>query len=253
MTEISSQNRQRNISCVVEYDGSNYHGWQCQPNDTTVQETLMRGVEKILDHSVTIYAAGRTDAGVHAMGQVINFHTEKTIDLKSLAKGINSVLPADIRIKSIREVEPSFHARYSAKSKAYVYCILNAPLSSPFNYRYVWHYPYFLDAAAMNRAVKMVVGPNDFTSFTKKNEPYKSREREILRAGVTRRGGYVYVFLEATGFLRYMVRNIVGTLVLVGSGKITVEEFLGVLQSRDRVNAGPTAPPQGLFLRRIRY
>jgi len=246
-------NGQRNISLVLEYDGTHYHGWQCQPNAITLQEVFQRSVEKILDHPVKIYAAGRTDTGVHAFGQVINFRTEKAIDLSSIVKGLNSLLPEDIRIKNAREVDDSFHARYSAKSKSYIYCIATSRYHSPFHVRYSWHIPYVVNVSLMNESIKEIIGAHDFSSFKKKNEMYKKHERQVLRAGVRRRGDFIYIFIEATGFLRYMVRNIVGTLVLVGEGKITKEDFIAILQSRDRVNAGPTAPPQGLFLRRIKY
>ena len=246
-------NGQRNISLVLEYDGTNYHGWQCQPSAITLQEVVQRSVERILDHPVKIYAAGRTDAGVHAFGQVINFFTEKSIDIRSIAKGVNSLLPGDVRVKDAGEVDESFHARYSAKSKSYIYCIVNARHHSPFHVRYSWHIPYTLNARLMNESIKEIVGVHDFSSFKKKNEMYKRHEREVLRAGVRRRGRFIYIFIEATGFLRYMVRNIVGTLVLVGEGRNSKEDFIAVLQSKDRINAGPTAPPQGLFLRKIRY
>jgi len=246
-------NRQRNISLVLEYEGTNYHGWQCQPNVITIQETVQRSIERILDHPVKIYAGGRTDTGVHAFGQVINFFTEKMIDIRSIAKGVNSLLPGDIRVKDAGEVDETFHARYSAKSKSYIYCIVNDRYHSPFQVRYSWHIPYTLNALVMNESIKEIIGVHDFSSFKKKNEMYKKHEREVLRAGVKRRGGFVYIFIEATGFLRYMVRNIVGTLALVGEGKISKDDFIAILQSKDRINAGPTAPPQGLFLRKIRY
>jgi tRNA pseudouridine38-40 synthase len=245
--------RQRNISLVVEYDGTNYHGWQCQPNGVTVEETLRRAVERILDHPVKMYSAGRTDAGVHAFGQVVNFVTGKGIDLTGLTRGLNSLLPPDVRVRSAVERDPSFHARYSAKSKTYVYTIYNAPRHSPFFVRYSWHVPYHLDSALMNKGVRSLVGRRDFASFKKKSEPYRSSEREILRAGVRRKGSFIHIVIEATGFLRYMVRNMVGTLVLLGEGRITLDDLIGIAEAKDRDLAGPTAPPQGLFLRRIRY
>jgi len=246
-------NEKRNISLVLEYDGTNYHGWQCQPDIITLQGVVQKSIEKILDHPVKIYAAGRTDTGVHAFGQVINFYTEKVINTASIMKGLNSILPGDIRVSKAREVDESFHARYSAKSKSYIYCIVTARYQSPFSVRYAWHIPYTVDARLMNESIKEIIGVHDFSSFKKKNEMYKRHEREVLRAGVKRRGEFIYIFIEATGFLRYMVRNIVGTLVLIGEGKISKEDFITILQSRDRINAGPTAPPQGLFLRKIRY
>ncbi|HBL22676.1 MAG TPA: tRNA pseudouridine(38-40) synthase TruA [Deltaproteobacteria bacterium] len=245
--------RMRNISLVVEYEGTNYHGWQCQPNGITVEETLRAALEKILDHPVKMYSAGRTDAGVHAFGQVVNFYTEKGIDLTGIERGLNSMLPYDIRVRSAMERESSFHARYSARSKTYIYTIHNAPRHSPFSVRYSWHVPCVLDSSLMNGGIRMIVGRHDFASFKKKNEPYRSCEREVLKARVIRRGAYIYVVIEATGFLRYMVRNIVGTLVLLGRGKLTSDDFERILNARDRDEAGPTAPPQGLFLRRIKY
>jgi len=243
----------RNIVLTIAYDGTQYHGWQCQPNALTVQEVFSKTVEKILDHPVKIYAGGRTDTGVHAMGQVINFYTEKQIELASLAKGLNSLLPRDIRVKDTREEGSSFHARYSAKAKTYVYCILNAQYNSPFLERYSWHISYALDISAMDYAARILLGKHDFSAFKKKDEMYKSSVREIVRAGVKRKGDIIYFIIEAEGFLRYMVRNILGTLVLAGAGKITIEEFTAILESKEREKAGPTAPSRGLFLRKIKY
>ncbi|MHB8110316.1 MAG: tRNA pseudouridine(38-40) synthase TruA [Syntrophorhabdaceae bacterium] len=243
----------RNISLVLEYEGTNYHGWQCQRNGITVEEIVRSAIEKMFKHPAKIYSAGRTDAGVHAMGQVINFVTERSIPLTGIERGLNSMLPQDIRVRSANERDLSFHARYSAKSKTYIYSIHNATRHSPFSVRYSWNIPFSLEAAAMNNAVRLVVGRHDFSSFKKKNEPYRNCEREVLHARVQRRGPYIYVVIEATGFLRYMVRNIVGTLSLVGMGKISLDDFRGIIDAKDRDYAGPTAPPQGLFLRRVRY
>ena len=167
----------RNIVITIAYDGTNYHGWQCQPNAVTVQEVLHKAVEKILDHPVKIYAGGRTDAGVHAMGQVANFFTEKKIELSNLTKGLNSILPRDIRVRDTHEGDQSFHARYSAKAKTYVYCILNAQYNSPFLDRYAWHIHYSLNAHAMDKAARLILGEHDFSSFKKKDEVYKSAVR----------------------------------------------------------------------------
>ncbi len=243
----------RNIALVMEYDGTNYHGWQCQPKGITLEEVTRGAVARILDHDVRIYAGGRTDAGVHASGQVVNFHTGKGIPLVNLKKGLNSMLPDDIKVKGVLEVDQSFHARYSARSKVYSYAIANTPYHSPFHFHYSWHIPYKIDSVAMDEAIGNIKGEHDFAAFKKKNEIYKSTVRNVLLAGVKRRGEFVYVVIEATGFLRYMVRNIVGTLLLVGTGKLKKEDFITILASKDRVNAGPTAPAKGLFLRRIRY
>jgi tRNA pseudouridine38-40 synthase len=168
-------------------------------------------------------------------------------------RGLNSMLPRDVRVRESRDVEPAFHSRYSAKGKAYVYCILNRSCNSPFLARYTLHMPYFLDVAAMGRAVKIIVGEHDFSSFKKKDEIYRNPVREIKRAGVATRGGTIYIVIEGTGFLRYMVRNIVGTLLIVGRGKMGKEDFQMILEAKEREKAGPTAPPHGLFLREIKY
>ena len=243
----------RNIVLSLAYDGTNYHGWQCQPNALTVQEVFNNALGRILNHPVTIYAGGRTDTGVHAMGQVINFHTDKMIALRNLAKGLNSILPRDIRVNNAREEEMSFHARYSAKSKTYVYCILNTLFNSPFLERYAWHIDYTLNISAMDDAAKVIIGEHDFSAFKKKNEVYKSTIREVFRARIKSKGNLIYFIIEARGFLRYMVRNIMGSIVLVGSRKITVEEFIKIFESKNREKAGPTAPARGLFLRKIKY
>ena len=243
----------RNLCLLVAYDGTAYHGWQCQPNAVTVQETVWKAIEKVTDQPVKLYGAARTDSGVHAMGQVVNFHTDSSIELTGLIKGINSLMPLDIRVRGAHEVPEDFHSRYSARSKTYVYCIFNSPYNSPFYGRYAWHIPYVIDTGAMHDAAQILKGTHDFASFKKKDETYRTTVREILRSGVRRRKEAIYVVLQATGFLRYMVRNIVGTLVQIGSGRVSEEEFRGIMESRDRQKAGPTAPPQGLFLRRIEY
>ncbi len=243
----------RNVRLTVSYDGTGYHGWQRQPNAPTVEEAFRAAVERILDHEVKLRAGARTDAGVHAMGQVVSLRTEKTIDCTALRRGLNSLLPRDIRALDASDADDAFHARYSAKSKTYVYCILNRPCNSPFLSRYVLHFPHALDVAPMKAAIKAVIGEHDFSAFKKKDELYKSTVREVKRAGIASKGDMVYVVVEATGFLRYMVRNIVGTLLEVGRGRMDAEGFKAVLESGMREAAGPTAPPQGLFLRAIRY
>lgn len=243
----------RNIALVIAYDGTGYHGWQCQPNAVTVEETLRERAAKILNHPVKLRAAARTDSGVHAFGQVVNIRTGSGIELNGLMRGLNSLLPPDIRVMSGMEVPEDFDARYSARSKTYIYCILNQRFNSPFLTRYALHLPYDLDTELMRRALMHVRGEHDFSAFKKKGETYKSTVRRVTRTGVMRKGEMIYVVLEATGFLRYMVRNIVGTLILVGQGKMGGEDFLSVLESGQRETAGPTAPAHGLFLRRVRY
>jgi tRNA pseudouridine38-40 synthase len=248
-----SSDSSRNIRLTVSYDGTNYHGFQSQPHDATIQDALKEAVEHILDHEVKIIGGARTDAGVHAMGQVVNFVTWKQIGTDNLRRGLNSVLPQDIRITEAREAAEAFHARYSAKSKVYVYCILNRPCNSPFLARYTTHVPYPLDTSRMREAIKIIVGEHDFSAFKKKDEFYRNPVREVARARVAAKGDMIYVIMEATGFLRYMVRNITGTLLLVGRGKTSADDFAAILKSREREKAGPTAPPHGLFLREIKY
>ena len=243
----------RNISLRVSYDGTAYHGWQCQPGLSTIQETLHKTIERITNQPAKLVAGARTDAGVHAEGQVVNFLSESGIELMGLTRGINSLLPPDIRVVGARVVPEEFHSRFSAKSKTYAYRILNAAHDSPFYGRYAWHISRGLDVRSMDDAIQSVKGTHDFASFKKKNEPYRSTVREVLRAGVKRRGEFIYVVLEGTGFLRYMVRNIVGTLVLAASGRLSKEGFREIIDARDRVAAGPTAPARGLVLREILY
>lgn len=243
----------RNIALVIAYDGTNYHGWQRQPNAVTVEEIFRERATKILNHPVSLRAAARTDSGVHAMGQVVNIRTDSEIELNGLMRGLNSLLPQDIRVVDGREVAEDFDARYSTRSKVYIYCILNQRFNSPFLTRYALHVPYELDSGQMREALKRIRGEHDFSAFKKKEEVYKSTVRHVLGTTVIRKGRVIYVVLEATGFLRYMVRNIVGTLMLVGQGKIDQTTFLDILESGQRENAGPTAPPHGLFLRRVKY
>jgi tRNA pseudouridine38-40 synthase len=243
----------RNISLIVSYDGTDYHGWQCQPDLITVQQALQERIEKIVNHRIKLFAGARTDSGVHAYGQTVNYFTDSTIELKALVRGLNSLLPLDIRVKDARVAGDDFHSRYSAKSKIYMYSILNSSLNSPFYNRYMWHIPYSLNVPLMHRTIKRITGSHDFSAFKKKDTLYRSPVREVLHAGVKKRGEVVYIVIEGTGFLRYMVRNIVGTLVLVGSGKITENDFKAIFESNDRDNAGPTAPAKGLFLRKIKY
>jgi len=238
---------------LVSYDGTDYHGWQTQPGLKTVESVLKEAIEKVLNHRVTLVAAARTDAGVHAMGQVVNFRTESPILPENILRGVNTYLPYDIRVNCCAEVDFSFNARKNAKSKTYVYIIHNSPVISPFFFRYTWHVPYRLDVDFMKRLTTYLVGEKDFSSFKKKGEVYKRTERKIIKAEVKRRRNLICFFFEGEGFMRYMVRNMVGTLVLGGRGKITEDDFLRILESKDRDMAGPTAPARGLFLRRIKY
>lgn len=243
----------RNLKIILAYDGADFHGWQIQPGLRTVQETVENTLEKILGHAVRVTAAGRTDAGVHAMGQVVNFITSSAIPEKGLLSAMNSVLPSDIKAVGVKEVDPAFHSRYMARSKSYAYVIETAEIFSPFLSRYALHLPGRLDIEAMNLSAKKIEGDHDFSSFMAAGSTVKTTRRRILKAEVFPRSSHVYFFIQGSGFLRHMVRNIVGTLILVGQGKMGPDEFAQVIACRDRALAGPTAPPQGLYLVGVEY
>jgi len=243
----------KNLKITLAYDGSGFHGWQFQPGKRTVQETVEAALESILQHGIRVAASGRTDAGVHALGQVINFFTPSSIPEQGLLKAMNSKFSSDLAALEIKEVDPAFHARYMAKSKAYVYVIETAAILSPFLSRYTLHIPYELDTEAMNLSAKMIEGEHDFRSFMAAGSTVKTTKRRILAAEVTTKGSQVFFFIQGSGFLRHMVRNIVGTLLLIGQGKIVPDEIDRIIARRDRAFAGPTAPPQGLYLVGVDY
>ncbi len=243
----------RNIKMIIEYDGTNYRGWQTQAQSPTVQETIEGRLSKILNHPTGIIASGRTDAGVHALAQVANFKTNSPIDCNSLKKSLNSLLPVDIAIKEIAEENEYFHARFSAKSKIYQYIIWKDKYSSAFYSKFSWWIPYHLDLETMRSASSFLLGKHDFSSFRASGDESPHSLREVFSC-VIRKISNKYIFLiEANAFLRYMVRSIVGTLVDVGKGKISESGFKHILESRDRTLAGITAPARGLFLKEVKY
>ena len=243
----------RTLKLTIEYDGTSYCGWQSQKNDPTVQDTLEAKLGRILNHPVRVHGSGRTDSGVHAIGQVAHVKTGSTIDLASLKRGANSLLPADIFIREIEAVREGFHARFSAKSRRYEYCIRNAPQPNIFRRSYVWWLRDELDLDRMNNASRILLGRHDFSSFQGADDEKVFPERNVLDVGFRKDGLEMTFFIHASGFLRHMVRNIVGTLVDVGKLKITLEDFKQILEARDRGQAGITAPPQGLFLTEVLY
>jgi len=244
----------RNIKIVIEYEGTHYHGWQRQKDEPTVQEVLEDRIGVITGEPVTLIGSGRTDAGVHALKQVANFTTQSEIAASNLLRAINSLIPKDIAVQSVEDVDGTFHARYDVKRKEYVYKILNRPVRSPLYRNYSWHIYGRLDLDAMTEAAQVLEGRHDFTSFCAADGDARHKIRTVMAAGLTVSEHSVITFaIEADGFLRYMVRNIVGTLVDVGRGKIDPAEFAGILQARDRTRAGMTAPPQGLFLKEVHY
>ncbi len=244
----------RNIRLLIEYDGTHYQGWQVQPNGPTIQGMIEEKLALITGEAVHLMGSGRTDSGVHAFGQVANFKIKSQLDVRSIQKALNSLLPPDIVIQRAEEVEESFHARKASKSKVYEYRILNRDIRSAFRHGYAWHIPQKLDLEGMKKATQILVGEHDFSSFRSVGTPTRTAIRRITRAEWKKgRDGLIWFEIEASGFLKQMVRAIVGTLVEVGKGKIDSEEFQKVLDSKNRREAGPTAPAHGLFLKEVKY
>jgi len=243
----------RNVRIICEYDGTSYHGWQVQPNGISIQEVIEEKIGTITQEKIRLTASGRTDAGVHAMNQVANFRTESTIECRGLLKGINSLLPGDIVVKDLIDADEGFHARYSAKSKTYLYEILNSPMRTALYRNYSWHVRAPLDTNAMGEAAILLKGKHDFSSFCAAGGDSKDHVRTVIDTSVDMKCDVVSFTVEANGFLRYMVRNIVGLLVDVGRGIVTPGGFKEIMGAMDRTKAGITAPPQGLFLREVRY
>jgi tRNA pseudouridine38-40 synthase len=246
----------RNLKITLQYDGTNYVGWQRQAAGVSIQGSLEEALARIEGSPVAVHGAGRTDAGVHALAQVATVGLEADIDPPSLTRALNAVLPADVRVLSIQEVGPQFDARFSAVGKVYEYRIVNAPIVSSFVHRYVWHLSRPLDLGAMREGSKQLIGPHDFAAFQGGGSAVASTERVVRAIEWVEGGGYdrpLVMRIEAQGFLRHMVRNITGTLVEVGVGRWPPSHVADILASRDRTQAGPTAPPQGLFLVRVDY
>lgn len=280
----------RNIRLVISYDGTDFHGWQRQPQAPSVQACLEGAIEKMLGERVQVWGSGRTDAGVHALKQVANFKTACRIPCANLLKALNDTLPPTVRIKEAEEVAEKFHARYDVRAKTYRYRILQAPVCSPFLWRFVYHYPFPLDWARMAEAARLLEGEHDFTSFAGAeghagevgeclpaqtgtgHGPPDEREhpksatlpgragtpgmvRKIYQSRVLWRPRTSLLIYEVrgSGFLHHMVRNIVGTLIEVGRGKLAPHDMLGILKVRDRARAGATAPARGLCLAQVEY
>jgi tRNA pseudouridine38-40 synthase len=243
----------RRLKLWLEYNGTNYHGWQRQPNTVTVQGTVEACLGTITNHAVRLQAAGRTDAGVHALGQVAHFDTASTLAVTTLQRGLNSLLPADIVVLRVEETTAAFHARFSAVQKTYAYVIRNHVLRSAFQVPFSWYIPYGLDVPAMRQAARVLVGRHDFSAFRAASCGARHAVRHLTHLAIKRRGARLFFVLRADGFLQYMVRNIVGTLVEVGRGKLPPGCLADILQSRQRQRAGPTAPAHGLFLVRVSY
>jgi tRNA pseudouridine38-40 synthase len=243
----------RTLKLVLEYDGSNYCGWQAQSDAPTIQGVLEQALAKILGERVRVSGAGRTDAQVHALGQVASFRSASHLPVEALHRGLNSLLPRDVAIREVQDAPADFHARFSALGKVYAYRILNRPVRSPLRLRYVWHVPQPLDLLTMAVAASYLRGTHDFASFQAAGSGVKTTERTLTELTVTRDGEEVVVRITAKGFLRHMVRNIVGTLVEVGRGARPPTDVKQILEACDRRLAGVTAPPQGLYLVEVLY
>ena len=264
----------RNIRLSLAYDGTDFHGWQRQPDHPTIQQCLEDAVARITGGNVHVWGSGRTDAGVHALDQVANFKTDCPIPCENLVKALNNKLPPTVRVKDAREAHANFHARYDARSKTYRYRILHSPVCSPFLWRFVCHHPYPLAHGAMAEAARVFEGEHDFTSFaaaeskesegSSQNSEFriqnsKSSGREMVRRIFSSclilrpRTSMLIYEVSGNGFLHHMVRNIVGTLMEVGRGRLAVSDILRILEARDRTLAGPTAPAQGLCLMKVEY
>ena len=238
---------------IVEYDGTAYHGWQAQPSGPTVQGALETAIARMLGETTRVAAAGRTDAGVHAAGQVISFSLQRSVAPDVLLRGLNALTPRDITLRSVEVVPEAFDPRRHARSRVYVYRIWNDRWPSPFWRRYAWHVAWPLDDARMRTAAACLLGEHDFSAFQAAGCDADNPVRRVVRSDLERSGPLLSYTIEATAFLRHMVRTIIGTLVEVGSGQRPPAAVSALLAGRDRTQAGPTAPACGLCLTEVTY
>jgi tRNA pseudouridine38-40 synthase len=245
--------KMRNIKLTLSYDGTEFHGWQRQDGLRTVQQVLEEAVAELTGSRCRATASGRTDAGVHALGQVVHFFTTSRHSPEVFVRALNALLPRDVRVLDAEEVPQAFHATLDARSKRYRYRIDNGRIASPFQLRYSWHVAQPLDVEAMNRAGQALLGRHDFRSFETDWPNRTSSVRTLFDLSTARDDHLVSIEVEADGFLYNMVRAIAGSLVLVGTARRPEAWLRAVLEAQDRTAAGPTAPPQGLFLLRVRY
>ncbi len=257
----------RNLKLILSYDGADFAGWQVQPGLTTVQGTLASAIGRLTGENVLPQGSGRTDAGVHAHAQVASFATASPIPPENWLRALNDILPASVRVLEVHEAAPGFHARKSARAKTYRYRIFREAICPPFLARYVWHHPYPLDESLMNGAAAVVEGEHDFTSFAAVDPERVERMaaangeengkttnvRTIFSSAWAREGGELIYTVRGSGFLHHMVRNLVGTFLLVGKGTVSRDELRHILAARERTAAGPTAPASGLYLVAVEY
>ena len=254
-----SKDRMRNLKLILSYDGSDFAGWQVQPDAVTVQGTLASAIGRLTGEKVLPQGSGRTDAGVHALAQVVTFVTESSVPTANFVKALNDLLPATVRVLEAEEAGADFHARKSARGKTYRYRIYRAAICPPFLSRFVWHYPFPLDEQAMAQAAARVEGEHDFTSFAAA-DPERGREgkpvsnlRRVFASTWVRAGDELVYTVKGSGFLHHMVRNLVGTFILVGKGSLAVEDLTRILKAQNRSAAGATAPAGGLYLLGVEY
>jgi len=249
----------RNIKLVLAYDGHDFSGWQIQPDRPTVQGTLATCIGRLTGENVLPQGSGRTDAGVHALGQVATFETQSSIPVQNMVVALNDLLPPAIRVLQATDEQPDFHARKSASAKTYRYRIYRDAICPPFLARYVWHYPYPLEEEPMGRAAAAIVGEYDFTSFAAadpergREEDERSAVRTIFSSEWRRCADELIYTVRGSGFLHHMVRNLVGTFLLVGKQSLQPEDMARILQARNRSAAGATAPASGLYLVAVEY
>ena len=243
----------RNIRLLLAYDGSPYLGWQVQPQGPTVQGVLQEALRRVTGQETTVKGSGRTDAGVHALGQVANFHTSSLMSPESFGHALNSVLPRTIAVLEAREVGADFDAQFSAVEKTYRYRVFNSRVRSPFELGRSWNINTHIDLELISYISSIILGKHDFSSFRASACVARSPIRNLKGCTVAREGDIITFELTADGFLRHMVRNIVGTLVDAGRGRFTAEDVAGILAARDRTRAGIAAPPYGLYLLRVSY
>jgi tRNA pseudouridine38-40 synthase len=241
----------QNYKLILSYDGTDYHGWQRQPEKRTIQGLLEENLGKITQKKITVIGAGRTDAGVHAQGQVANFKANISLKEEELLRAMNSILPGDIKVISLEKTEANFHARKMAKSKIYQYRIFNSPDIPPFLHRYVLYYPSPLKVEMMKKAAPLFEREADFTAFS--SNRLLNPVRKVTSSQIEKKGREIIYTIEANGFLRYMVRTIVGTLLEIGRGKFQPENIEEIFKEQKRSLAGPTAPAQGLCLIKVIY
>jgi len=243
----------RNVALTLEYDGAHFYGFQVQKNRRTVQSELELALKKLFGKKIRIATSGRTDSGVHAEAQVVHFKTESKLALDKILKGLNHYLPEDLAVTEIQKVPSSFHAQYSAKRKTYEYRIFNSSVRSPLKRTRTFFVPYWLNFSRMKQAARLLRGKHDFRAFEASGSRRKSAVRTIRKLDIKKTGNDIMITVEANGFLYNMVRSLVGTLIEIGRGRMTLSGLKAVLVSKNRSQIGPTAPAHGLTLKRVSY